>query len=105
MSLTQDFTLTVRSRARDDHAFRAALLAEAAEAFLSGDASLGRALLADLIQATESEIRLSEKTGMSVERIAASLGDNGRPHADEIFAIFAALQKEAGVHLAVKPAA
>lgn len=105
MSLPQEFMDTVRSRLKHDGALRAAMLAEAASAFLSGDLGIGLQLIADIVQATTEVTRLAAGTGIEPDRINEILGLKGRPHADEIVKIFVYLQDDFGVRLAVQPAA
>jgi hypothetical protein len=51
MALTRDFKATVRARAERDPAFRRAVLQEAVQALLEGDAAGGRSVLRDYINA------------------------------------------------------
>jgi len=53
MALTRNFNETVKVRAERDWAFRQALLAEAIELRIAGDAELSEALLRDHIAATQ----------------------------------------------------
>lgn len=105
MSRPQDFSRAVHARLKDDGALRAAMLADAAEAFLSGDLEIGLKLMEDIVLATMGVARLAEGTGIDLDRINAILGATGRPHADEIVKIFVHLQRDFGVQLAVQPAA
>jgi hypothetical protein len=51
MALTKDFRETVYKRAQRDEVFLKALLAEALNAYLSGDKATGMAVLRDAINA------------------------------------------------------
>ena len=61
MALTRDFKESIKARAETDEAFRSALLSEALECFLSGDAETGKAVLRDYINATIGFPRLWAK--------------------------------------------
>lgn len=52
MAPTRDLRETVMGRAQRDARFRQALLTEALNAYLAGDAATGKAMLRDLINAT-----------------------------------------------------
>ena len=52
MPLTREFKETVQARGRRDPAFRAALLQEAIDCMLAGDAETGKMVLRDYINAT-----------------------------------------------------
>jgi len=52
MALTRDFRETVQARVRSDEKFRRGLLSDAIESLLAGEASLGREILRDFINAT-----------------------------------------------------
>ena len=52
MPLTHDFKETILARARRDAGFRHALLREALECLLNGDADTGRSVLRDYVNAT-----------------------------------------------------
>ena len=62
MALTRDFRETVQARAKRDPAFRKGLLSEALESYLSGEATLGKELLRDYINATVGFPRLAANT-------------------------------------------
>lgn len=51
MPLTRDFKETIKARAINDVAFRAALLSEAVELLLDDDVEVGRIVLCDYINA------------------------------------------------------
>lgn len=60
MQLTRDFKEAIRNRVQRDSAFRAALIKEAIEAFLSGDVETVKAVLRDFIEATIRYDKLSK---------------------------------------------
>ncbi|MBN8933270.1 MAG: transcriptional regulator, partial [Rhizobium pusense] len=61
MALTREFKQTVKARAENDPAFRAALLSDAVELLLEGDVETGKAVLRDFINATIGFETLSEQ--------------------------------------------
>ena len=52
MGLTKDFRKTTYARAQRDGSFRKALLTEAINAYLSGEETIGKAILKDFINST-----------------------------------------------------
>jgi hypothetical protein len=60
MALTRDFRETIQERMKRDPGFRKALLREAIENFLSGDAETGRIILRDLTGDTRRNRRRNE---------------------------------------------
>jgi hypothetical protein len=52
MTLTRDFKETILARAQRDARFREALFIEALNTYLAGDATVGKAVLRDLVNAT-----------------------------------------------------
>lgn len=101
MPLTQDFKETIKARAETDEAFRSALLTEALECFLSGDAETGKAVLLDYINATIGFEALGEGTGRPPKSLMRMLGPRGNPQARNLFDVIAHLQKREGVHVEV----
>jgi putative addiction module killer protein len=102
MALTKDFKHTIQARARQDPAFRKALLQEGVECLLSGDVDTGKAVLRDYINATigfEELARVFDKSSKSFMRM---FGPNGNPQASNLFAVIHYLQQQEGVHLEVK---
>ena len=79
MALTRDFRETVQARAKRDPAFRKGLLSEALESYLSGEATLGRELLRDYINATIGFPRLAAHTGIHVKTLHQMFGPQGNP--------------------------
>ncbi|MGH8585352.1 MAG: hypothetical protein ACREWE_03940 [Gammaproteobacteria bacterium] len=86
MALTRDFKDTIKARAVTDEAFHGALLTEALECFLSGDAETGKAVLRDYI--TIGFEALGEETGQPPSRVyrgvlvACFEAGDGRLHAE-----------------------
>jgi DNA-binding phage protein len=101
MPLTRSFKETVQARAKKEPAFRAALLTEAVEAFLSGDVETGKAVLRDYINATIGFEELAARTGGSAKSLMRMFGPSGNPQANNLFAVIAELQETEKVALEV----
>ena len=104
MPLTRDFKDTVKARASQDPAFRAALLSEAVELLLADDVATGRNVLRDYINATIGFDELAAKIGKPVKSVMRMFGPNGNPTAQNLFAVISQLQKSTGVSLGVRAA-
>jgi hypothetical protein len=104
MALTKEFRETVYQRAQRDSAFRKALLTEAVNAYLGGDAATGKAVLRDVINATVGFEPLAAELGKPGKSLHRMLGPRGNPSTANFFAILQVLQKRAGVKLTVKAA-
>ena len=104
MALTREFKQTVKARAENDPAFRAALLSDAVELLLEGDVETGKAVLRDFINATTGFETLSEQVDVPSKSLMRMFGPKGNPRADNLFSVIHALQKNAGIHLAVAAA-
>ncbi|HAX41184.1 MAG TPA: transcriptional regulator [Bryobacteraceae bacterium] len=104
MALTKAFRETVYERAQRDAGFVKALLLEAMNAYLSGDAATGKAVLRDVINATIGFEQLAAELQKPVKSLHRMLGPSGNPNTANFFAILQVLQKEVGVKLTVKAA-
>ena len=93
MALTRSFKETVQARATKDAAFRAALLTEGVEAFLSGDVETGKAVLRDYINATIGFEELASVTGVTSKSLMRMFGPTGNPQANNLFAVIGHLQR------------
>jgi len=102
MTLTRDFKATVRARVERDPAFRQALLQEAVQALLEGDAASGRMVLRDYINATIGFEALAELTHTPAKSLMRMFGPKGNPTAGNLFSVIGALQDRTGVHLEVR---
>lgn len=102
MALTREFKETVRARADRDVAFRAALLSEAVDLLLSGDAQTGKAVLRDYINATVGFERLAEQVGTPAKSLMRMFSAKGNPRADNLFSVISLLQRLTGVQLVVR---
>jgi DNA-binding phage protein len=104
MALTRDFRETVQARARRDPEFRKGLLSDALESYLSGEATLGKELLRDYINATVGFPKLAAQTGIHAKTLHHMFGPNGNPTTSNLSEIVAYLQRAEGVRLEVRPA-
>ena len=104
MALTRDFRVTVQARARRDPAFRKGLLSDALESYLSGEATLGKELLRDYINATVGFPKLAAQTRIHVKTLHHMFGPNGNPTTSNLSEIVAYLQHAEGVRLEVRAA-
>jgi len=106
MALTREFRTTVMARVERDRTFREALLTEALNACLDGDAATGKALLRDLVNATLGFEGLAQATGIPAKSLHRMLAPRGNPSSESFFEIVGALQKSERVRLSVsvKPA-
>jgi DNA-binding phage protein len=102
MPLTRSFKATVQARAARDSKFREALLQEAVQALLGGDAATGRAVLRDYINATVGFYALAEATGTPVKSLMRMFGPRGNPQAKHLLAVLGTLQRTTGVRLQVR---
>lgn len=101
MALTRDFRETVWTHARRSRQFRQALLSEALDALLAGDAATGKAILRDYVNATLGFEALASKTGTPAKSLHRMLGRSGNPRLEHFIAIVQALAEHEGVRLDV----
>jgi DNA-binding phage protein len=100
--MVRDFTQTLRERAQNDAAFRSALLTEAVDLLLSGDVETGKIVLRGFINATVGFEKLAAETGIPSKSLMRMLSAKGNPRAHNLFTVLGYLQRNAGVHLAVR---
>jgi len=98
---TRDYKETIRARVQRDPAFREALLKDALGCFLSGDVETGKIVLKDFIKSTSSFEEISKTVNKKPESLIRMLGPKGNPTANNLFQIFAQLQKQEGVHFEI----
>lgn len=101
MVLTREFRETFGDRARGDAEFRAALLSEAAEALLGGDAEAARLLLRDFINATIGFEMLAQRTGIPAKSLHRMFGRNGNPGLSNLARVLRVLEQGEGLRLSV----
>jgi DNA-binding phage protein len=104
MPLTRDFKETVLKDMRENPDFRAAMLQEGISGLLAGELDLGKEILRDYINATMGFEKLSRKVDVPVKSLMRMFGPSGNPQAKNLFAVIAALQKDAGIELQVMAA-
>ena len=102
MALTRSFKATVCARAERDPAFRSALLQEAVQALLQGDAASGRSVLRDYINATIGVEALADIVHTPPKSLMRMFGPGGNPTAENLVGVISALQKHTGVPLEVR---
>jgi DNA-binding phage protein len=102
MPLTRDFKETVRARASRDAKFRKELLREAFGCLIAGDATTGKSILRDYINATVGFPGLADATQIPAKSLMRMLGPCGNPRASNLFEIVNFLQVREGVRLHVR---
>jgi DNA-binding phage protein len=105
MALTCSFQEHVKTRARSDPEFRAALFGEAVQAFLAGDPDTARVALRAYINATLSLEKLAAATGTPVKSLMRMFGPKGNPTAASLSEVIRVLQKKTRVQLEVRATA
>ena len=101
MALTRDFKETVPARARRDPRYRAALFAEAINAYLTGDTATGKSILRDLVNATIGFEGLAAEVKKPSKSLHRMLAPHGNPNTENFFDIISALQRITRVRLKV----
>ena len=101
MALTRDFKETIAARARRDARFSEALFTEALNAYLAGDATTGKSILRDLVNATIGFEGLADEIGKPSKSLHRMLAPRGNPRSDNLFEIVRALQKKTHIKLQV----
>jgi len=92
MTLTRNFRNTVAERAAHDSEFAAALLNEAVELLLSGEAAAARLILRDLVNATVGFEELASATNKPSKSLHRMLSSKGNPNMDNLATIFHAIK-------------
>lgn len=101
MSLSRDFTQTVRQRALREPEFRHALLRNAVEVLLSGKLETGKALLRRYVNATVGFKKLAGELSKHEKSLMQMLSASGNPQARNLFGMIETLQQLEGVELGV----
>lgn len=101
MALTRHFRETVRKWAQADAAFRSALLTDATDALLAGEADAARSILRDYINATVGFEALAVETGIAVKSLHRMFGPRGNPTVSNLARVLRALEAREGVTLQV----
>lgn len=101
MALTRSFKETVQTRVERDPEFRQALLEEAIELLLEGDANTCKIILRDYINATVGFETLSQATGKPTKSLMRMFSPSGNPNMQSLCTVLAQLQERTGTHLEV----
>ena len=91
--LTVDSSETVQARIKADPEFAEALLREATDMFLNGEAEAARLLLRDVVNATVGFEQLAATTNRPSKSIHRMLSARGNPTMESLTAVFSALRK------------
>jgi DNA-binding phage protein len=86
---------------RSNPDFRDALLREAVDVLLAGEVDIAKGVLRDYINATVGFEKLGAKVKIPPKSLMRMFGPKGNPQAKNLFAVIAALQKDAGIELHV----
>ncbi|MBE9193699.1 transcriptional regulator [Gloeocapsopsis crepidinum LEGE 06123] len=99
MGLTRDFKETLRARVERDPEFVSALLNEAIDLFLNGEAETARIILRDVVNATIGFEELAQKTSKPSKSLHRMLSPKGNPSMDNLTVIIHELSKELNVDI------
>lgn len=91
--ITVDSSATVQSRIKADPLFAEALLREATDMFLNGEAEAARLLLRDVVNATVGFEQLAATTNRPSKSIHRMLSARGNPTMESLTAVFSAIRK------------
>jgi len=91
--LTVDSSETVQARIKADPEFAEALLREATDMFLNGEAEAARLLLRDVVNATVGFEQLAATTNRPSKSIHRMLSARGNPTMESLTAVFSAIRK------------
>lgn len=91
--LTVDSSGTVQARIKVDPAFAEALLREATDMFLNGEAEAARLLLRDVVNATVGFEQIAAATNRPSKSVHRMLSARGNPTMESLTAVFAAIRK------------
>ena len=102
MALTRKFKDTVQRRAAKDPEFRRALLTEAINELLAGDADVAKSILRDYINATITFPVLADKLKKDSKSLHRMFGPSGNPRMDSIVGVLKVLQSREKIKLHAK---
>lgn len=91
--LTVDSSETVQARIKTDPEFAEALLREATDMFLNGEAEAARLLLREVVNATVGFEQLAATTNRPSKSIHRMLSARGNPTMESLSAVFSAIRK------------
>ena len=88
-----DSSETIQARIKKDRAFAEALLREAADMFLNGEAEAARLLLRDVVNATVGFEQIAVETKRPSKSVHRMLSARGNPTMESLSAVFSATRK------------
>jgi DNA-binding phage protein len=91
--LTVDSSVAVQARIKSDPAFAEALLREATDMFLNGEAVAARLLLRDVVNATVGFEQIAMATNRPSKSVHRMLSARGNPTMESLAAVFSAIRK------------
>jgi DNA-binding phage protein len=91
--LTVDSSATVQARIKSDPAFAEALLREATDMFLNGEAEAARLLLRDVVNATVGFEQIALATNRPSKSVHRMLSARGNPTMESLAVVFSAIRK------------
>jgi len=91
--LTVDSSETVQARIKADPEFAEALLREATDMFLNGEAEAARLLLREVVNATVGFEQIAATTNRPSKSIHRMLSARGNPTMESLTAVFSAIRK------------
>ena len=101
MPLTRDFKETILQNMRRKPGLAKAMFLEGINSLLRNEVDVGKSILRDYINATIGFEKLGKKVGLPPKSLMRMFGPNGNPQAKNLFAVIAALQKDAKIDLHV----
>jgi DNA-binding phage protein len=90
---TVDSSTTLQARIKADPAFAEALLREATDMFLNGEAEASRLLLRDVVNATVGFEQIATATNRPSKSVHRMLSARGNPTMESLSAVFSAIRK------------
>ena len=99
MGRTRPYTESIQEMAKDNPKFRAAVLAEASELYLSGEVQAAKIMIRDFVKATMGFEALGQVLDKNPKSIMRMLSLKGNPTAENFTALMVALQKHEGIHI------
>lgn len=94
MALTREYRQTVLGRLQRDPKFARALYAEAINALLEGETTVGLSALRDLVHASITFKKLARQTGFGEKALHRMLSTHGNPTTRNLVTIVHAIQGE-----------
>jgi len=95
----------VENDIRADTQFARAFLAEAGQILIQGEFDVARTTLRHLVKGTIGYAKLAKATGLPEKSLIRMLGPKGNPQANNLLAVFKALQSALKVRMEVRAVA